>query len=297
MSKPGFFLYYGDWAKATRMLTLEVQGAWVGMIAHLNETGVGGVEWSMEAFGRFWGTGPQNAMHIIAQLKEFETAEVAWIAVSEDGEVMHNISTVEMYQIVAEADGKRMANGMAKRWQIMAKLSCRRLTRNAEKKSQIHNVRSAAGKRGAEKKWQKWQPSLSSSLNQYKNKIHKNVSCARGDGKKEVENPPKDNSPFRDFSNYFCAGFEAKFGQKYIFQKAKDAGAIKRMLAACELDQLKALADRFFESPDPFIRQSGYTLGVFESQLKKLSIADSKGETVPPGWDELRKFAKGDNGK
>jgi hypothetical protein len=36
---------------------------------------------------------------------------------------------------------------------------------------------------------------------------------------------------------------------------------------------------------------------VFESQLKKLSIADSKGEAVPPGWDELRKFAKGDGSK
>ncbi len=286
MSKPGFYLYYGDWAKATRMLTLEVQGAWVGMIAHLNENGLAGVEWSMEVFGRFWGTDAHNAMHIIAQLKEFETAEVVWIATSQEGEVLRDLSTGELRKIVADfdgkPDGKPMANGMAKRWQIMAKLSCRRLTRSVEKKSHIQEVRSEAGKNGAKKRWQKWQPSLSSSLNLNKSRMnHKNDSSPRA--------KQKPGSNFREFSDYFCTAFMTKFGEKYIFQQAKDAGSIKRMLVVCELQQLEDLADKFFASPDPFIRQSGYTLGVFESQLKKLSIAGSK-ETVT-GWDELRKFA------
>jgi len=200
-------------------------------------------------------------------LKEFETAEVVWTATSSEGEVLRDLSTGELRKIVADFDSKPlangMANGMAKPWQILAKISCRRLTRVVEKKSHIHAVRSVAGKKGAEKKWQKWQPSLSSSLNlnkRYKN--HKNDSCAR-DSKKVSSN-------FREFSDYFCAAFLAKFGEKYIFQQAKDAGSIKRMLAVCELQQLEGLADKFFASPDPFIRQSGYTLGVFESQLKKL---------------------------
>jgi len=269
MAKPGFYWYSGDWKKDTCMLSLIAKGGWHELLLTLNDT-QGTVTWPIETYARFWSVGVEVAVEIIEELERYKVADVEWLSTG--------LSTAE-----PATNGQQTLNkASTKGQQISTKISCRRMVRAAQNKEHIRLVRSVAGKKSAEKKQQKQQSSFSSSLNLNKSRMNdKNHSSPRAQ--------QKTGSNFREFSDYFCAAFLTKFGEKYIFQQAKDAGSIKRMLVVCELRQLEDLADRFFASPDPFIRQSGYTLGVFESQLKKLSIAGSK-ETVT-GWEELRKFA------
>jgi hypothetical protein len=130
-------------------------------------------------------------------------------------------------------------------------------------------------KTAAKKRWKKYASSmLVASKNDATTGLARlgKVSINLKEGE-ESENGEKTVSAFRQFTDYFCSKFENKFSQKYQFQKAKDAEIVKRLLAIRRLDQLIELIDRFFDSTDSFILQSGYTLGVFESQINRLIVA------------------------
>ena len=60
----------------------------------------------------------------------------------------------------------------------------------------------------------------------------------------------------------------------------KDAALAKRLLTRYSLQQLQSWLPQFFESADPFIRQSGYTFGVFSACLGKV-IAASRNHRQP----------------
>lgn len=67
--------------------------------------------------------------------------------------------------------------------------------------------------------------------------------------------------------------FVQQFGEKPVIHGGKDGATVKRLVAAYGVDKLRVLLEAFFESKDPFIKQSGYTLGVFSSQINKLLLA------------------------
>jgi hypothetical protein len=91
------------------------------------------------------------------------------------------------------------------------------------------------------------------------------------DAAKEIV-PPKPPSPVNDFKKTFAEMHEHRTGQKYIWSHAKDGALIKSMLEAVEIGVLQCKAAAFFQSKDKFIQDAGYTLGVFKSQLNKLTI-------------------------
>jgi hypothetical protein len=80
----------------------------------------------------------------------------------------------------------------------------------------------------------------------------------------------------RPVLDFYAELFEAKIGQPPDISWAKDGAIIKALLASRSEGDLRDLLRRFFESPDPFIRQSGYTIGAFKSQLNKLLVAKAK---------------------
>jgi hypothetical protein len=94
----------------------------------------GEVTWPVSAFAQFCGIGEELTRSILLQLELTGVANVEWQTLANDSKGM-------------------------------AKLSNRRMVRAGQNQQQISMVRSEAGKKGAEKKWQKWQPSSSSSLN------------------------------------------------------------------------------------------------------------------------------------
>ena len=84
----------------------------------------------------------------------------------------------------------------------------------------------------------------------------------------------KDNTPNPDvktFIDYWHVSFKSKFSQPYIFNGPKEGSLIKSLLKTIPIENLKTKADTFFTCNDDFIKKSGYTIGVFYSQINKLS--------------------------
>jgi len=91
---------------------------------------------------------------------------------------------------------------------------------------------------------------------------------------KKKTNP--DHRVVMDF--YFKQFQEYRHVDPYI--TGKDAAIITRLLSHVELEEIKTLLIRFFESEDKFILNSGYGLGVFESQITKLRLNEQVSQVL-----------------
>lgn len=67
--------------------------------------------------------------------------------------------------------------------------------------------------------------------------------------------------------------FQAKFGSPAPIVRGKDHKLAKQLLARYDLERLYEWLERFFIMDDAFIRQSGYTFGVFCACLGKIITA------------------------
>ena len=72
--------------------------------------------------------------------------------------------------------------------------------------------------------------------------------------------------------------YQRQFGVPAPIVGAKDAKLAKTLLSRYTLAQLETWLDMFFRVPDPFIRQSGYTFGVFHACLGKVIAASTAAE-------------------
>lgn len=89
--------------------------------------------------------------------------------------------------------------------------------------------------------------------------------------KKDILAPQKKSAPeVKQIIDYYHEKFVIKFGEKPVIDGGKDGSTIKKLLSTYGLERLKGLIDLFLESEDPFILNSGYTIGVFKSQVNKL---------------------------
>ena len=85
------------------------------------------------------------------------------------------------------------------------------------------------------------------------------------------KNSKKETDPrIRPFIDFFADLYLKHRGIKYVFRKGKDNGSVQHLLGTLELDDLKARAERFFETDDQWIKNSSYSIGVFQSQINKL---------------------------
>ena len=78
-----------------------------------------------------------------------------------------------------------------------------------------------------------------------------------------------------------------KFGKPYTPNWGKDGKLVKEMLKIHSLPELRELRDDFFRANDPFIAQSGYSIGFFKTMLNKL-IASRKLDPVEQARQEMR---------
>lgn len=84
------------------------------------------------------------------------------------------------------------------------------------------------------------------------------------------------NPDHKTFVDFFCQEYEKpeRFGTKYLFNGGKDGEIVKKLLATFPLEKLKAMAIRYFETDDEFIKGNmGHTIGGFK--IKAQQIAES----------------------
>ena len=96
--------------------------------------------------------------------------------------------------------------------------------------------------------------------------------------KKTKTSTDEKNPSVKVLIDYYHDGFVKKFGEKPVISGAKDGNMFKKLLESYPEEKIKAWIDAFFVSQDPFILQSGYTLGVFYSQINKF-LATKKSAT------------------
>lgn len=98
---------------------------------------------------------------------------------------------------------------------------------------------------------------------------------------KEIYTPPKSppkggarktDPRIKQVIDYYHDRFVEKFGEKPVIDGPKDGAIIKKLLAVHDLDKLLWLIKLFFDSKDPWIQNSGYTIGVFKTQVNKLLV-------------------------
>jgi hypothetical protein len=86
----------------------------------------------------------------------------------------------------------------------------------------------------------------------------------------------------RDVLILYDTQFRAKFGAKAPIG-GKEAAIAKWLVSQYSQEQVGDWLKVFFDSPDPFIRQSGYSLGVFKACLPKVIAAASRQQPVKQG--------------
>ena len=75
----------------------------------------------------------------------------------------------------------------------------------------------------------------------------------------------------KEFTEYWCNEFFRRFASKYVFQAAKDGSIVKRLLQTHSLEDLKLLAEAFFEDKDEFVEKAGRTLSIFSTQINRIA--------------------------
>ena len=80
----------------------------------------------------------------------------------------------------------------------------------------------------------------------------------------------KSSSAHKQVIDHYHNKFISVFGKKPFIDGGKDGNLVKNLLGNCSLEELLDLLDKFFDSNDPYVINSGYTLGVFKTQINKL---------------------------
>lgn len=76
--------------------------------------------------------------------------------------------------------------------------------------------------------------------------------------------------------NQFYLKYKEVFNKDYVASFGKDGRIFKDLLKIIPQAELISLIDKFFKSTDKFIQDSGYTVGVFKTQINKLQIQKPK---------------------
>jgi hypothetical protein len=110
---------------------------------------------------------------------------------------------------------------------------------------------------------------------------------------KKKRTGPAPNPDVRSFLTFWAETYGKRFAYAYKFT-GKDGDLIKSALQTFKLDSLVALARKFFDSDDEWIRtKGGFTIGVFCSQLNKLASTDDLGKSNGHAKPEVKDVGDG----
>lgn len=88
--------------------------------------------------------------------------------------------------------------------------------------------------------------------------------------------------PIRDLLAFYDQCYQRHLGDRAPINGAKDSAILKQLMTTYSEDKLRTYIAAFFECPDPFIRQSGYTIGVFKACMGKVIQFANKRQPAKP---------------
>jgi uncharacterized protein YdaU (DUF1376 family) len=143
----------------------------------------------------------------------------------------------------------------------------KRLEEEREKQAKHREIQVEKGISGAKKRWKNH---ITPAIAQAQPEDSSSSSSSSSTLKKESIF----HSETKLFLTFYAKQFNHEFDTDPVIEWGKDGKIIKGLLKFIPFDQLKDLLIRFFSSEDKFIQKSGYTIGVFKSQLNKLKIGN-----------------------
>jgi uncharacterized protein YdaU (DUF1376 family) len=160
-------------------------------------------------------------------------------------------------------------------WQVVgpcfrvrgAKLAHKRLDAERKKQAKNRKVRKLA----AEKRWEREHANGNANASRVQSLSSSSSTTSSTAVKKESRrDKPAPDPRVRTLAGFFNELHVAKFGTKAAWDGGKDGALLKALLGQRDELELRGLMQLFFASTDPFIKNAGYTFGVFKSQIGKL---------------------------
>ena len=125
-----------------------------------------------------------------------------------------------------------------------------------------------------------------------------NLSSSSSSSSSKKNKESISHSEVKKFLTHYGERFKFHFGTEPVIEWGKDGTLIKNLFKTISFENLKELLEAFFCSEDRFIQKSGYTMGIFKSQINKLKIGNSHKDgmdlwlKVKEEQDERRKQKK-----
>jgi uncharacterized protein YdaU (DUF1376 family) len=228
VGKTGFFFYIGDYQKDTRCLTAEARGCYVDWLCVLYEFG-GTVTWPVSNFAQYAGVSEDTALHVLNQISITNVAEVEW-----------------------QADSK----GIAKHSKMpIAKLSNRRMVREARKQVEIRGKRIEAGRAGGSKRWQNFD-SKHSTLPSPSLNPSSSLPLLKKEGASSMDSKPKDNPELYKQVKHWADQIYAIDKKRYARLIAWITAALQTysvLVVAMTLERFLPYADRVGDGWWPYL--------------------------------------------
>ena len=91
------------------------------------------------------------------------------------------------------------------------------------------------------------------------------------------------DSRIKEFFTWWDIEYQRRIGEPYVINGGKDGALIKNLLRTFDLPKLQKYALGFLDSKDSWVREhSGYTIGVFASQINKQTSIAKANDNHPP---------------
>jgi len=111
-----------------------------------------------------------------------------------------------------------------------------------------------------------------------------------------VDRKKKGDPRIKELILLFCRGFEIITGEKYCPVWGKHGVIFKNLLQVYSIDKLKELMAMFFKTDSKFVKEAGYTIEIFKSQIPRLLHKTGGKYSGAKAWikEQEEKIAKGE---
>lgn len=196
--------------------------------------------------------------------------------------------TVELSRIVREKRSKFekiFSKNISKKWSENGNGKLINKKQEEVRQNQLQFIESQRekGKKSAEKRWAGHITPVTTTVTE-RLQPKDNSSSSSSIKKKKIKDSSSSCNDTKIFLSFYKEKFTDCFGTEPQIEWGKDGSITSKLLKSIPLDELKSLLEAFLVSDDKFIQGSGYTLGVFKTQINKLKIGQPSSHRGLQKW-------------